>query len=211
VDAFLVFLGAVGVLALTPIVTRHRRKAERRALMAVPETPIAAVRDGEKVRIRGRAVARDELKVSSMSQRRCIGYHLTVDFRDPLGGRWQQVVEDHGFQSFLLEDDTGKAVVHPPFELRVIPFRETIVEAASPALASLLTRKGLLASEVFVRDRMFQYVETLVMPGDELIAVGRARIEIDAAGRAPSHRDPPVMCHLRGADEPVVIAAADEP
>jgi hypothetical protein len=49
------------------------------------------------------------------------------------------------------------------------------------------------------------------MPGDEIIAVGRATIEVDPAGRAPARREPPVMCHLRGGDDGVVIADAEEP
>lgn len=31
------------------------------------------------------------------------------------------------------------------------------------------------------------------------------------AGRAPARREPPVMCHLRGGDDGVVIADAEEP
>jgi hypothetical protein len=66
------------------------------------------------------------------------------------------------------------------------------------------------ASEVFVPGRRFRYVETILPEGEEIIAVGRATIEIDPAGRAPSHRDPPVMCHLRGEDDVVIIANPDE-
>ena len=61
------------------------------------------------------------------------------------------------------------------------------------------------------RERHFQYVETVLLPGDEIIAVGRAIIDIDPAGRSPSRRDPPVRCHLKGADGPVVIAAVADP
>ena len=56
------------------------------------------------------------------------------------------------------------------------------------------------------------YVEIVLQPGDEIMVVGRATVEyFHPAGRAPSHREPPVICHLKGADEPVVIADAEDP
>ena len=54
-----------------------------------------------------------------------------------------------------------------------------------------------------------RYVETILQSGDTIIAVGRATIEVDPAGRAPAPREPPIICHLKGADEPVVITDAE--
>jgi hypothetical protein len=39
----------------------------------------------------------------------------------------------------------------------------------------------------------------------------QAPFQIAAAGRAPSFREPPVICNLNGAGEPIVIADAEEP
>ena len=130
--------------------------------------------------------------------------------RDDSGPDWQRIVEDDAFHSFLLADDTGEAVLHAPFEIKLDPYRETFVEALSPALASILTREGVSARDLFERERHFSYVEHVVMPGDEIMAVGRATIEIDPGGRSPSPRDAPVMCHLKGAAEAVIIAGVDE-
>lgn len=182
----------------------RRRRAARRALLQLPETQVAAVKDGEKVRIKGRAAAREPLRTSPVSQRRCIGYRLTVDVE------WHTLLDDNQMPSFVLADDTGEAVIHPPLEIDLAPFRESQVLAASPALASRLGTVGVTASDLFGKRRAFRYVETILMPGDELIAIGRGTIEVDQAGRAPSHREPPVMCHLRGADGPVVIVNAQK-
>jgi hypothetical protein len=187
----------------------RRRKAVGRALNGLPATPIGAVRDGHWVRIRGRAVAHEPLVTSPVSQRLCIGYRLTVDCRDGAIYDWQPVVEEDGFQPFVIGDDTGEAVVHPPFDILLQPYRESSLEATSPMLARLLAKKGLPASEVFGMTRSFRYVETILMPGDSVIAAGRAAIEIDQAGRAPSPRDMPVMCHLKGGDKPVLLAAPE--
>ena len=56
----------------------------------------------------------------------------------------------------------------------------------------------------------FRYVETILLPEDEIIAVGRATVEIDPAGRSQSNREPPFRCHLKGREEAVVIADAEE-
>ena len=109
-----------------------------------------------------------------------------------------------------IADDTGEAALHGPFDIKLAPYRESVIEAPSAALASLLERHSVPASEVFAAGRQFRCVETIVVPGHEVIAIGRATIEIDPSGRSLSHRDPPVMCHLKGREARVVIADADE-
>jgi hypothetical protein len=199
VTEWLVAIGIFAIVALSRVWARRKQDAERRALLAVPETPIAGITDGARVRIRGRAVARDSLVTA---------YRLTFEYRnDPVDG-WRNLVEDDAFNRFVVVDDTGEATVHAPFTIKLAPYRDAFVAGASAALASLLARKGVPAIELFGTTRQLRYVETIVMPGDEVMAVGRASIEIDPAGRAPSNRDPPVMCQLKGTtDEPVIIAA----
>lgn len=207
----MIFLGVLAIFAVDRV-RMSRRAAARRALLQVPETRIAAIKDGDKVRIRGRVLNREPLRTSPVSQRPCVGFRLVVDYRDDLGVGWQRLVEGGVWESFLLADDTGQVVLHAPFDTKLSPYRETSVESASPGLASLLGREGYPASELFVTGRRFRYVETILEPGDEIVAIGRATVEVDPAGRAPSHREPPVLCHLRGQqDEPVVLADAEAP
>lgn len=200
------------IMALSRAGDRRRRQAAREELMRVPERHIAAIQDGETVRVRGRAAPREALRTSPLSGRRCVGYRLTVEYRDAdrIDG-WRHGVEQDVFPPFLVADDTGEAVIHGPLEIRLHPYREASVQAASSELASLLVKGGVQMRDEHGRTRNFRYVETILMPGTEIIAVGRAAIEIDQAGRAPSHREPPVLCHLRGADRPVVIAPVEEP
>jgi hypothetical protein len=187
--------------------TGRRRRAPRRALLQIPATPIAGVKDGEMVRIAGRAVARGPLLTSPLSQRRCIGFRLTVDSSRGGNEPWQRVVDHEALDAFLLADETGEAVLHGPFEIELDPY-----DAGSdppPALLALLEKEGLPVSGVYV-DRQFRYIEIVLLPGDEITAFGRATVEIDAAGHAASHRHPPIMCHLKGRDEAVIIADADD-
>jgi len=206
VEAILVMLGGALVVYLNVLVFRQRRPA-RRALLRMPATPIAAVKDGAMVRIAGRARERAPLRTSPISQRRCIGFRLLVERHD--GQVWQRVVDQEELDSFLLGDDTGDAVLHGPFEINLDPYDARSTDLP-PELFAVLEREGVPVKGPFGHARQFHYVETVLLPGDEITAYGRATVEIDAAGHAASPRHPPVMCHLWGREEAVVIADAED-
>jgi hypothetical protein len=108
----------------------------------------------------------------------------------------------------VLFDGTGEAVLHAPFRLELDPY-DARSENVPQVVIDLVKQTGANITMFGVLDQLF-YVETVLQPGDEIIAIGRATVEIDPAGRPPSSREPPVVCHLRGADEPVVIADAEQ-
>jgi hypothetical protein len=205
-----VALGALtaAITAYLELAQSHRRKVARRALTQVPEKQIAVVRDGEMVRLRGHAVARGPLRTSPLSQRACIGFSVTVERHEAGSAVWHRIVDKDEFATFLLADGTGEAVLHAPFEVRLDPY-DVRAEDLPPAFFEFLEREGV-AIRSPLGMHAFRYVETVLLPGDEIIAVGRATVEIDPAGRAPSFRDPPTRCHLKGRDEAVVIAEAEE-
>ena len=204
-----VSLLTVAAGAYVRLVKSRRRKAARRAVWGVPATAIAAVKDGETVRVTGRAVARAPLRTSPISRRGCIGFCLTVDRHQTGSESWQRVVDKEEFDSFLLVDDTGAAMLHAPFEMKLDPY-DAAAENLPPVLFEVLEREGVASRSVFGGRYDFRYIETILLPGEEITAVGRATIEIDPAGSAPSHREPPVMCHMKGLEEAVIIADAEE-
>ena len=198
-------LGAVAIGALTPtIVSYARRAAVRRALR-----PIGAVKEGELVTILGRVHARTPLRMSPIMRRRCIGYRLVVAYYDAGGVGWQPTIEETAFDSFVLADSTGEALLHPPFDIKLEPDTRTEGAPAPQALSEWLEREGVRPHGVSGEPRIFECVETVLLPGDQVIAVGHATIGFDPGGRSPSHREPPIICHLRGGDEKVVIAEPD--
>jgi hypothetical protein len=199
---------AAGIIAARserPEAIQRRLEAEHDALMRVPATPIAAVENGQRVRLRGRVVARGPLRTSPLSQRTCVGFHLTADSKQSAWHRW---VDRKEFDSFVLTDGTGEAVLHPPFQLQLAPY-DAATDSVPPALYDILTQAGANITFFGVPDQL-RYSEILLQPGDEIIAVGRATIEIDPAGRSPSPRDLPIICDPKGADEPVVLADPEE-
>jgi hypothetical protein len=182
-----------------------RRASLRRELMQVPATPIAAVKHGDRVRIQGQVLARGPLRTSPVSEQACVGFCLTVDAGHQSPS--QRVLEQEEFDSIVIADGTGEAVLHAPFRLELDPY-DARSENVPQTVVDLVKQTGANITMFGVLDQLF-CVEIVLRPGDEIIAVGRATVEIDPAGRAPSHREPPVTCHLDGTVEPVVIADAD--
>ena len=91
-------------------------------------------------------------------------------------------------------DETGAAMLHAPFEMKLDPY-DAAAENLPPALFEVLEREGVATRSMFGGQHDFRYIETILLPGEEITAVGRATIQIDPAGSSPSHREPPVMCH----------------
>ena len=183
-----------------------RRASPRRELMQLPATPIAAVKNGDRVRIQGQVLARGPLRISPVSERACVGFRLTIDAGQQSPSH--RVLEQEEFDSVVVADATGEAVLHAPFTLELSPY-DARSENVPQAVVDLVKQTSANLTMFGVLNQLF-YVETVLEPGDEIIAVGRATVEIDPVGRAPSHREPPVVCHLKGADEPVVIADAED-
>ena len=185
---------------------RRRRRAVRRGV-----APIAAVKQGDKVSIMGSVVARAPLRTSPILQRPCVGYRVVVECRE-YGGvpSVQTVVDEEAFDSFVLADGTGQALLHAPFDIKLEPTNRNLSGGNDlpPALIEMLEQHGVPVPAVHGDPRTFECVETVLMPGDQIIASGYATFDVDPGGRS-SHRDPPVICHLNGsADEPVVITEA---
>ena len=187
--------------------TRRLRKA-RRALKRAPRMAMGAVKNGDWACVSGRARPRAPLKKSPLSQRDCIGFRVMVERFDVGSAVWQLIIDLEDFVTFSLADGTGEAVVHAPFVVMLDPHDER-GDDLPPAFFDLLERERWRRTGPSGGEYLFRYTETLLLPDDDIVALGRATIEIDPAGRARSHREPPVMCHLRGGEIPVVIAEPD--
>ena len=203
-------LSTIAVGAYVRLVGSRRRKAARRAVWGVREKAIAEVKDGQIVRITGRAVARGPLRTSPISGRACIGFSLVVQRHDPGNPAEQRVIDKEEFDSFLIADATGQAMLHGPFDVKLDPYDKR-AEDLPPAFFEVLEREGVPVRSLLGIQHEFRYIETILFPGDEIVAIGRATIEIDPAGQSPSRRDPPVLCHLKGREEAVIIAEIEVP
>lgn len=184
---------------------RSPTQRRRRLIVRVPNTPIVAVKDGETVRITGRAHTREPLRTSPIGQRRCIGFRVTIDSE----GTGTRVIDREEFDSFTLRDDTGEAFLHAPFDINLDPY-DVGSGDLPPTVVALLEQEGVARTEMFGVPRQFRFSETVLLPGERITALGRATIEVDPTGHAPAYRGAPLVCHMRGIDAPVVIDDVDD-
>jgi hypothetical protein len=156
----------------------------------------------------GAAIARAPLRTSPILGRRCIGYRLVVEYYDVGAQGSHRAIEEDVFDSFVLAERTGQALLHAPFDIKMKRDNRGDGGDLPPAVLDRLEREGVRTHGIQGETRTFEYFETVLMPGDEIIADGYATFDVDPGGRS-SHRDPPVICHLKGtADDRVAIASA---
>jgi hypothetical protein len=199
-------MGGVGIPLGIALVARRRRRAPQRALEGATPIAIAAMPQGERVKITGVVGIRDSL-ITSPAGHPCIGFRIIIK---GVGREWE-LVQREDCRSFLLTDDTGTVVVDGPFafaldvddgaSLQLPPsvyklFEDTIGEKR--ALACVRREEGL------------SFQEAVLRPGDRISVLGRSAMELDPAAQG-SYREPPMLNHIRGSEkDPVVIADAEE-
>jgi len=133
-----------------------------------PVTPIAAIKDGDRVRITGRAAARADLLVSPVGRHPCIGFQLIVEKREPgLVGKWVRVLTQQDLGSFSLTDETGEAAVDGPFEVD-LETDESSWTTMPVWLFVTLKEQGVPFTEPFGDKEQFRYAETILSVGDRI-------------------------------------------
>ena len=105
--------GAVGLGVLIYRVAFSPRARGGRRLERTPHTPIAEAPMGEPIKIVGRVRFVGEPLRAPMSGRPCVCWHVRVQEarQGAQGGSWNVVIDEVEGQDFMLEDDTGIAVV----------------------------------------------------------------------------------------------------
>jgi hypothetical protein len=213
----LVILGTAAVLLFVmPVLgtrfeeRRARRVPLRRAIEARETTAIAALREGERAKVRGVVAAREPLLTSPISGRACIGYRIVIDdvSHDP-ALVWEPLVSREAWPSFFVKDDTGSVAVQGPLDVAVDPSDFASDFNLPPGVYALLAEHDVRMKDLW-RPRRFWFRETLLKVGDRVSVVGRPSLAIDPAGRA-SFRDPPRLHVMRGSlDEPIPVIDDDE-
>jgi len=192
------------------LIHRHRRRA-RRALAAATRLAIAAVPEGEKVKITGVVENRDPLITSPVGGHPCIGFTLVIE-RGATENR-DFLVQRADCRPFLLSDETGTVAVDGPFRME-LDVDDGAWANLPPSVYSLLEEElGQKKASVYFDSgqREIRFKEALLRPGDRVSVLGRSTVEIDPAGRG-SYREAPMLAHIRGTEkEPVIIADAEEP
>ena len=176
-----------------------QRRAPRRALERVRTTAIASLQEGDLTKITGVIAPRAPMLRSAVEKQPCIGYSMAVETTEDAG--WRPVLNSGECVSFFVRDESGTAVVEG--NIVIAPHPECWVADAACIRGVTTTRCCGPPSRAAVA-----IGRSCCKPGDRVSVLGRARMEIDPAGRS-SFRDPPMLNHITGSEDAPVIVAHD--
>jgi hypothetical protein len=223
VPGVIVVVIVLGLAAIIVAVAFYSPTARmRRALAAIPETPIRHARDG-LARVRGRVELVGDPLEAPLTGRPCTAFHAEVKEWRSSGksGRWVEIASETVGRDFLLRDATGKALVRFPGSAASVwlvmnqdaHFRSGTWNDPTPRLEAFLARHGQ-RSTGWVFNKSLRYEEAAFEPGEEVVVAGEARWEPDpdpdlGAG-GDGYRDAPRRLVL-GAPAQGKLMLSDEP
>jgi hypothetical protein len=110
------FVGAIvvvaaGLVAFALSRVYSKEAVVQRGLWKMSATPIKDVVSGARVKIKGRLGYQGEPIAAPLTGRKCAYYSLRVDVAGP-NKTWLPVVKEEKGSDFVLDDGTGKAIVH---------------------------------------------------------------------------------------------------
>ncbi len=155
----------------------------RRAMQEVPRRPIAEVVEGEIARVVGKVRVSAPV-VAPLSGRSCAYFRVLVQERRKRGkgSYWVDVVDEAGGVDFLLEDDTGRAVVKVDRAKAVLEGDESghsgFLSEPSAELVAFLEARGHSA-QGWVFNKTIRYREGIAEEGETVAVVGKGRWERD--------------------------------
>ena len=202
---FLIAMMALNVaLLLHQRWRRWQRRAPRRALERGRPAAIASLQEGSLTKIIGVIAPRAPMLMSAVLKQPCIGYSTAVEAPEATG--WRPVLNSGRCASFFVTDESGTAVVEG--NIVIAPHPDIGWETPPASMFPRSDDDGSLPSLRPSLEGQTRYREILLKPGDRVTVLGRAKMEIDPAGRS-SFRDPPMLNHIRGSDDAPVIVAHD--
>jgi len=206
----LLFFGAFVVVgAVVALVSWYASEGQRtiRRLRAHVHTPIGDAVDGGSVKLDGTVRLLEERFRAPISGRECALYHVVIRELRQSGksSRWVTLVDDRRGGDFLLEDETGRALVRasePRLDLAIVMDahkRSGALHGATPELEEVLRRYGQSSSGVFGRAKDLRYEEGVLEEGERAVVLGVSRWELDP--------DPSATAGYRGKARRLVVAA----
>lgn len=176
--AFIVVAVVVGVAAASYFFSAD--VLTRRALKRRPVTPIRQLRDGERVRVRGRIVALEEVLTAPLSHRTCVHYLARVD-QESANNNWGEIASEQRTVDFILDDGADRlhvkvygAQVSVATDHRSRSNREKDADATQ---LEFLHRHGKGTTNFRGNIADTRYTEGVLAPDEEVTALGIVRIQ----------------------------------
>jgi len=188
----------------------------RRALQRAPRVDICDAAAGQVVKIIGKVEPAGAQIQAPLSGRACVLYEVLVE-EQPTGtgsGTWRTLIRETNAVDFLLDDATGRAIVHTrPIRVhaeRDLAYDSGFLNDATPALEAFLEKHGR-TSEGWVFNKRLRYSEGVLEAGQIVAALGEAGWERDPdpSCAGDGYRDVPKRLVLDAHDGAVIVS--DEP
>lgn len=155
-----------------------------------------------RTKVKGKAGPGKRILKAPLTGRSCVFYSLEVG--EWFNGTKTPLLEEKSDASFRIDDSTGSALIDPTGAETYL--RQSLVQGHSSDYLSehrtLLERHGYGMVDEWGELRSLAFRETIVAPGDTIIALGNVRYEADPKGAA-GYREQP--------QQPVLSSEADHP
>jgi hypothetical protein len=156
----------------------------RRTLRGAPATRIADLGDGQLGKVVGRARGLTETLAAPISGRRCIYFSVTVEERRSTGksNHWRTVIREARGVPFMLEDDSGRALVDATAARIAAEFdghsQSGTFDDPTPAEQAFLDRHGQ-DGQRWLFNRTLRYREAVIEEGETIAVLGSGTREPD--------------------------------
>jgi len=203
------FLGLIGYFSWR----NSEPEKIKRALRKAARWPIAELPENTHGRIVGRARAVEKTLTSPLTGRTCVYYVVQVNKGD--GKAKEMLFRESKGVPFMIEDDTGRALVDPSDSQITLEFDRATAsgyfDPATPVEQALLERYGI-ASKGWVFNKVLDYSESVIEIGETVAVLGSGIREPDpdAEPNAAYRGEAPTRLRLTSsARYPLVISDHD--
>jgi hypothetical protein len=172
----------IGVIALIAGIPNLKRRAR---IIQTPTSPVAQATGNGPVEIKGRIVPSEQGVIAApFSGRQAVWVRITVQEKRSTGrsSYWATVVSETDGRPFMVDDGSGQmARVLPPGANVILDAQQVATSGtfkdAPPHLEGFLASRGLKTTSFLGFNKSMRYEERLLVPGDNLYAIGPSRRE----------------------------------
>lgn len=184
---FFMMLAIVAVAGASYLLFHYFSKAARtrRALRSTERTLIVDAIEGTLVKISGRVKYAGEPMEAPLSGRTCAVWEVVVEEHRSSGrsSHWRSIISDYEAQHFIIEDESGKALVKPVVPQLALEqdarYRSGTFMDAPPELERFLASRGHASTGVFGFNKSMRYREGVLEEGERVAVYGVCRWELD--------------------------------
>jgi hypothetical protein len=181
----LVIGGILLLIGIIVLITGIPNLKRRTRIIQTPTSPVAQAPGNGPVEIKGRIVPSEQgLIAAPFSGRQAVWVRITVQEKRSTGrsSYWATIVKETDGRPFMVDDGSGQmARVMPPGANVILDAQQVATSGtfkdAPPHLEGFLASRGLKTTSFLGFNKAMRYEEQLLVPGDNLYAIGPSRRE----------------------------------